>query len=208
MQEQYDCIFCVVDLHSITVSQIPAELRKNTYDLLSLYLACGLDPQKSILFVQSHVSAHTELAWVLNTIAYVGEMNRMTQFKDKSRKHADNINMGLMDYPVLMASDILLYQTDLVPVGVDQKQHVELARDLAQRFNSRFSPTFVVPDCLTPKVGAKIMSLQEPNAKMSKSDVNENAKRRILGHSISDVTNGVYTHKDIRQLRKAINKIR
>ena len=175
MQEQYDCIFCVVDLHSITVSQIPAELRKNTYDLLSLYLACGLDPQKSILFVQSHVSAHTELAWVLNTIAYVGEMNRMTQFKDKSRKHADNINMGLMDYPVLMASDILLYQTDLVPVGVDQKQHVELARDLAQRFNSRFSPTFVVPDCLTPKVGAKIMSLQEPNAKMSKSDENENA---------------------------------
>ena len=175
MQEQYDCIFCVVDLHSITVSQIPAELRKNTFDLLSLYLACGLDPQKSILFVQSHVSAHTELAWVLNTIAYVGEMNRMTQFKDKSRKHADNINMGLMDYPVLMASDILLYQTDLVPVGVDQKQHVELARDLAQRFNSRFSTTFVVPDCLTPKVGAKIMSLQEPNAKMSKSDENENA---------------------------------
>lgn len=175
MQEQYDCIFCVVDLHSITVSQIPAELRKNTFDLLSLYLACGLDPQKSILFVQSHVSAHTELAWVLNTIAYVGEMNRMTQFKDKSRKHADNINMGLMDYPVLMASDILLYQTDLVPVGVDQKQHVELARDLAQRFNSHFSPTFVVPDCLTPKVGAKIMSLQEPNAKMSKSDENENA---------------------------------
>lgn len=175
MQEEFNSIFCVVDMHSITVNQVPAELRKNTFDLLALYLACGLDPQKSILFVQSHVSAHAELAWVLNTIAYVGEMGRMTQFKDKSRKHADNINMGLMDYPVLMASDILLYQTDLVPVGIDQKQHVELARDLAQRFNNKYSPTFVVPDCYTPKVGAKIMSLQEPTAKMSKSDENENA---------------------------------
>lgn len=175
MQEEFNSIFCVVDMHSITVNQVPVELRKNTFDLLALYLACGLDPQKSILFVQSHVSAHAELAWVLNTIAYVGEMGRMTQFKDKSRKHADNINMGLMDYPVLMASDILLYQTDLVPVGIDQKQHVELARDLAQRFNNKYSPTFVVPDCYTPKVGAKIMSLQEPTAKMSKSDENENA---------------------------------
>ncbi len=180
MQEEFDSIFCVVDMHSITVNQIPAELRKNTYDLLALYLACGLDPQKSILFVQSHVPAHAELAWVLNTITYVGEMNRMTQFKDKSRKHADNINMGLMDYPVLMASDILLYQTDLVPVGIDQKQHVELARDIAQRFNNRYSPTFVVPECYTPKIGAKIMSLQEPTAKMSKSDENENAVVTML----------------------------
>lgn len=175
MQQQFDSIFCIVDLHSITVAQVPAELRKNTYDLLALYIACGLDPQKCILFVQSHVPAHAELAWVLNTIAYVGEMGRMTQFKDKSRKHADNINMGLMDYPVLMASDILLYQTDLVPVGIDQKQHVELARDLAQRFNSRYSPTFVVPECYTPKIGARIMSLQDPTSKMSKSDENENA---------------------------------
>lgn len=175
MQNDYNCIFCVVDMHSITVSQIPAELRRNTYDLLALYLACGLSPEKSIIFVQSHVPAHAELTWVLNTIAYVGEMNRMTQFKDKSRKHADNINMGLMDYPVLMASDILLYQTDLVPVGVDQKQHVELARNLAQRFNNRFSPTFVMPECYIPPVAAKIMSLQDPSSKMSKSDPNENA---------------------------------
>lgn len=175
MQEEFDCIFCVVDMHSITVTQVPSELRKNTFDLLALYMACGLSPEKSILFVQSHVPAHAELTWVLNTIAYVGEMNRMTQFKDKSRKHADNINMGLMDYPVLMASDILLYQADLVPVGVDQKQHVELARNLAQRFNARYSPTFVVPDCYIPPVAAKITSLQDPTAKMSKSDPNENA---------------------------------
>ena len=134
MQEEFDCIFCVVDMHSITVTQVPSELRKNTFDLLALYMACGLSPEKSILFVQSHVPAHAELTWVLNTIAYVGEMNRMTQFKDKSRKHADNINMGLMDYPVLMASDILLYQADLVPVGVDQKQHVELAHDFRYDF--------------------------------------------------------------------------
>ena len=180
MQEEFNSIFCVVDLHSITVNQVPAELRKNTFDLLALYIACGLDPQKSILFVQSHVPAHTELAWVLNTVTMVGEMNRMTQFKDKCRKHADNINMGLMDYPVLMAADILLYQTDLVPVGIDQKQHVELARDVAQRFNNKYSPTFVVPECYTPKVGAKIMSLQEPTAKMSKSDENENAVVTML----------------------------
>ena len=180
MQEEFNSIFCVVDLHSITVNQVPAELRKNTFDLLALYIACGLDPQKSILFVQSHVPAHAELAWVLNTVTMVGEMNRMTQFKDKCRKHADNINMGLMDYPVLMAADILLYQTDLVPVGIDQKQHVELARDVAQRFNNKYSPTFVVPECYTPKVGAKIMSLQEPTAKMSKSDENENAVVTML----------------------------
>lgn len=173
-QDEYQCIYSVVDLHAITVKQDPAVLRKNAYELLSIYLACGLDPEKTVLFVQSHVPEHAELAWVLNTITYIGELNRMTQFKDKCAKHADNINMGLMDYPVLMASDILLYETALVPVGVDQKQHLELTRDLAIRFNSRYSPTFVVPEPFIPKHGAKIMSLQNPTAKMSKSDENVN----------------------------------
>ena len=141
LQDEYNCLYCVVDLHSLTVTQVPAELRKNTMDLVALYIACGIDPDKSSLFIQSHVHEHAELTWILDTIAYVGEMNRMTQFKDKSRKHADNINMGLMNYPVLMASDILLYQTDLVPVGKDQLQHLELARNLAERFNNRYSPT-------------------------------------------------------------------
>lgn len=175
LQEQYQCIFCVVDLHSLTVTQVPAELRKNTMDLLALYIACGLDPDVSTLFVQSHVHEHAELAWILDTVSYIGELNRMTQFKEKSRKHADNINMGLMNYPVLMASDILLYQTDLVPVGKDQVQHLELARNLAERFNSRYSETFVVPQGLVPKTGYSIKSLQDPSAKMSKSDPNENA---------------------------------
>ncbi len=175
LQEEYNCIYCVVDLHSLTVTQIPAELRKNTMDLLALYIACGIDPQKSTLFIQSHVHEHAELAWILDTVTYVGEMNRMTQFKEKSRKHADNINMGLMNYPVLMASDILLYQTDLVPIGKDQVQHLELARNLAERFNSRYSPTFVVPEGFLPKAGKSIKSLQDPSAKMSKSDPNENA---------------------------------
>ena len=178
--DEYECIFSVVDLHAITVRQDPKELKERCYALLAQYIACGLDPEKCTMFVQSHVPAHTELAWVLNTVTMVGEMNRMTQFKDKCRKHADNINMGLMDYPVLMAADILLYQTDLVPVGIDQKQHVELARDVAQRFNNKYSPTFVVPECYTPKLGAKIMSLQEPTAKMSKSDENENAVVTML----------------------------
>ena len=175
LQEEYDCLFCVVDLHSLTVTQVPAELRKNTMDLVALYIACGIDPTKSSLFIQSHVHEHAELAWILDTIAYVGELNRMTQFKDKSRKHVDNINMGLMNYPVLMASDILLYQTDIVPVGKDQVQHLELARDLAERFNARYSDTFVVPDKLLSKSGQSIKSLQDPSAKMSKSDTNDNA---------------------------------
>ena len=175
LQEQYNCIFCVVDLHSLTVTQVPAELRKNTMDLLALYIACGIDPTKSTLFIQSHVHEHAELAWILDTISYIGEMNRMTQFKEKSRNHADNINMGLMNYPVLMASDILLYQTDLVPVGKDQVQHLELARNLAERFNNRYSDTFVVPEGLLSKTGSSIKSLQDPAAKMSKSDPNENA---------------------------------
>jgi len=174
LQDEYNCIFCVVDLHSLTVTQVPAELRKNTMELLALYIACGIDPQKSTLFIQSHVHEHAELAWILDTISYVGEMNRMTQFKEKSRKHADNINMGLMNYPVLMASDILLYQTDLVPVGKDQVQHLELARNLAERFNNRYSDTFVVPEGLLSKTGSSIKSLQDPTAKMSKSDPNEN----------------------------------
>ncbi len=175
LQEAYDCLFCVVDLHSLTVAQVPAELRKNTLDLVALYIACGIDPSKSILFIQSHVSAHAELAWILDTVAYVGELNRMTQFKDKSRKHADNINMGLMNYPVLMASDILLYQAEYIPVGKDQVQHVELTRDIALRFNARYSDTFAIPECLLSKSGSSIKSLQDPTAKMSKSDVNDNA---------------------------------
>ena len=175
LQEQYECLFCVVDLHSLTVTQVPAELRKNTLDLVALYIACGLDPNKSTLFIQSHVHEHAELAWILDTVAYVGELNRMTQFKDKSRKHADNINMGLMNYPVLMASDILLYNADLIPVGKDQVQHVELTRDIAQRFNARYSDTFVVPEALLNKAGQSIKSLQDPGAKMSKSDPNDNA---------------------------------
>ena len=175
LQEQYDCLYCVVDLHSLTVTQVPAELRKNTMDLVALYIACGIDPLKSTLFIQSHVHEHAEIAWILDTVAYVGELNRMTQFKDKSRKHADNINMGLMNYPVLMASDILLYQTDYVPVGKDQVQHVELTRDVAERFNARYSDTFVVPETLLNKSGQSIKSLQDPTAKMSKSDPNDNA---------------------------------
>lgn len=175
LQEEYNCLYCVVDLHSLTVKQVPAELRKNTMELVALYIACGIDPAKSALFIQSHVHEHAELTWILDTIAYIGELNRMTQFKDKSRKHADNINMGLMNYPVLMASDILLYQAELVPIGKDQTQHLELARDLAIRFNSRYSDTFAVPEALMFKSGSSIKSLQDPTAKMSKSDPNENA---------------------------------
>ena len=175
MQDEYDCFFAMADMHAITVRQEPAELRRRTLELAALYIACGIDPQKCALYVQSHVSAHAELCWVLNSITYVGEASRMTQFKDKSSKHADNVNMGLMDYPVLMAADVLLYQTDLVPVGADQKQHLELARDLAIRFNNRYGETFRVPEPLIQKGGAKICSLQEPEKKMSKSDENPNA---------------------------------
>ncbi|MBQ9782271.1 MAG: tryptophan--tRNA ligase, partial [Clostridia bacterium] len=175
LQDEYNCIYSIADLHSLTVKQEPAKLRQQTLGLLALYLACGIDPEKCIIFVQSHVSAHSELTWILNTMTYPGELNRMTQYKDKSKSHADNVNVGLMDYPVLMASDILLYGTHVVPVGVDQKQHLELTRDLAGRFNSRYSDTFVVPEPIFSKYGAKIMSLADPTKKMSKSDVNENA---------------------------------
>lgn len=172
LQEDYDCIFAAADMHAITVRQNPAELRQKTLALIALFLACGVDPEKSIVYVQSQVPAHAELCWALNTFTYVGEMERMTQFKDKSARHADNINMGLMDYPVLMAADILLYQTDVVPVGLDQRQHLEISRDIAQRFNNAYSPTFKVPEGLYPKMGAKICDLLDPAKKMSKSAEN------------------------------------
>ena len=178
--DEYHCYYCVVDMHAITVRQVPAELRRRTYETLALYMACGLDPQKNTLFVQSHVPQHAELGWVLDCYTMFGELSRMTQFKDKSAKNADNINAGLFTYPALMAADILLYQTELVPVGQDQKQHLELARDIANRFNQVYGETFVVPDGYIAKDGAKIMSLQEPTKKMSKSDANENAVVRIL----------------------------
>ncbi len=175
VQEENEGIFCVVDQHAITVPQEAKDLRKNTLEVLALYIACGLDPEKNTLFIQSHVSAHAELAWVLNTITSMGQLNRMTQYKEKSQKNEANLNAGLFTYPVLMAADILLYQTDAVPVGEDQKQHLELARDLAERFNSRYSDTFKVPDPMISKFGARIMSLQEPTKKMSKSDSDPNA---------------------------------
>ena len=167
-------IFAIADLHALTVRQNPAEYRKRALSFFAQYLACGLDPKKSILYFQSHVHQHTELAWVLNCFTYVGEMSRMTQFKDKSAKHAENVNMGLLDYPVLMASDILLYQSDFVPVGIDQKQHLEICRDIAIRFNNIYSPTFTVPEPLFGKQGTKIYSLQDPTQKMSKSDPDPN----------------------------------
>ena len=176
----YKCFYCVVDMHAITVRQVPAELRRRTYETLALYMACGLDPAKNTLYVQSHVSAHAELAWILDCYTMFGELSRMTQFKDKSAKHADNVNAGLFTYPSLMAADILLYQTDMVPVGVDQKQHLELARDIANRFNGVYSDTFTVPQGYIAQNGRKIMSLADPAKKMSKSDENENAVVYIL----------------------------
>ena len=174
LQEEYNCVYAIANMHAITVRQNPAELRQRTLALLALYIACGVDPEKCILYLQSHVPCHAELAWVLNTFTYVGEMERMTQFKDKSARHAENINMGLMDYPVLMAADILLYQADYVPVGEDQRQHLEITRDIATRFNNAYSPTFTVPQGIFRKVGAKINDLQEPTKTMSKSGENPN----------------------------------
>ncbi len=193
-QDEFNCIYSIADLHTLTVKQVPAELRQRSLELLALYIACGLDPQKCTLFIQSHVHEHAELTWILNTITYPGELARMTQFKDKSQRHAENVNMGLMDYPVLMASDILLYGADLVPVGADQKQHLEIARDLAVRFNNRYSPTFVVPEPYIPKMGAKVMSLSDPTRKMSKSDSNENGYI-----SMSDSTDTI-----IRKFKRAV----
>ena len=205
LQEEYNCYYSVVDLHAITVPQEAKDLRANTMQLLAQYLACGLDPEKNTIFIQSHVSAHTELMWILSTMTYMGELSRMTQFKDKSQKNEANLNAGLFTYPVLMAADILLYQTDLVPVGEDQKQHLELARDLANRFNNRYSPTFKVPEPYIQKAGARVMSLQEPTKKMSKSDENENAYilliddedtiRRKIKRSVTDSV-GIVQYSD------------
>lgn len=180
LQDEYNCLFCIVDLHALTVRQNPAELRKRSREVLMQYIAAGLDPEKNIMYYQSHVSAHSELAWILNCFTYMGELNRMTQFKEKSQKHSENINAGLFTYPVLMAADILLYQADLVPVGNDQSQHLEIARDIAIRFNNLYGDTFIVPEGYFPKVGARIMSLQEPTKKMSKSDENENGFIALL----------------------------
>lgn len=174
-QNQYECIFSIVDLHAITVPQDPNELKKNIYNLLALYLACGINPKRSPIFVQSQISAHAELTWILNTISYMGELSRMTQFKDKSAKiNTDKSSVGLFDYPVLMAADILLYKTNIVPVGEDQKQHVELCRNLAQRFNNRFGETFIVPEVKIRKESARIMGLDNPEKKMSKSAASQN----------------------------------
>ena len=194
LQNDYDCLYCVVDMHAITVRQTPADLRRHTFEGVALYTACGIDPEKSVMFVQSHVPAHAELAWILGCNTMFGELSRMTQFKDKSAKHADNINAGLFTYPVLMAADILLYGAHVVPVGLDQKQHLELARDIANRFNGVYGETFVVPEPYIPKAGMKINSLTDPTKKMSKSDPNENSYVGII--EPRDVT--------IRKIKRAV----
>lgn len=180
LSDEYECFYSVVDLHSITVRQDPSELRKRARNLLTLYIAAGLDPQKNCIYYQSHVSGHAELAWILNCFTYIGELNRMTQFKDKAAKHADNINAGLYTYPVLMAADILLYQADVVPVGKDQLQHLEITRDIAQRFNAIYGDIFTIPEPYMGKAGANIRSLQNPEKKMSKSDENANASIYLM----------------------------
>lgn len=169
MQDEYDCIFCVVDEHAITVPQDPQQLKEKILEIAAIYLAAGIDPKKSIIFVQSQVPAHTELGWILNTIAKIPELERMTQFKDKSKTHRESVNMGLFDYPVLQAADILLYKTKVVPIGEDQEQHVELTRDLAKRFNKIYGPTFIIPKSLVKPEGKRILGLDNPSKKMSKS---------------------------------------
>ncbi len=205
LQYECDCVFCVVDLHALTLRLEAAERRRRTYECYATMLACGLDPERNIIMVQSHVPAHAELAWVLNCYTYYGELQRMTQFKDKSERHSENINVGLFDYPVLMAADILLYQTNIVPVGADQKQHLEITRDIAIRFNNVYGNVFTVPEPYIPQVGARIMSLQEPEKKMSKSDENENAYilildppdviRRKIRRAVTD-SEGVIAYRD------------
>jgi len=180
LQDEYEPYYCVVDLHALTVRQNPAELRERTLKNIAIYVASGLDPEKNTIFIQSHVPAHSEAAWILNCFCYMGELSRMTQFKDKSQKAGESVNAGLFTYPVLMAADILLYNTDLVPVGSDQKQHIELARDLAIRFNNLYSPTFKVPEVYIGQSGARIMDLQEPTKKMSKSADNPNGYILIM----------------------------
>ena len=178
--DEYQCFYSVVDLHSITIRQDPAELRRRARNLLTLYIAAGIDPEKNCLYYQSHVSGHAELAWILNCFTYMGELNRMTQYKDKAAKHADNINAGLFTYPVLMAADILLFQSDVVPVGKDQLQHLEITRDIAQRFNAVYGDVFTIPEPYIGKTGASIKSLQNPEKKMSKSDENPNASIYLM----------------------------
>ncbi|SUY46272.1 tryptophanyl-tRNA synthetase [Clostridium putrefaciens] len=180
LQDQYDCYFCVADLHAITVRQDPKDLRRRTLEILSIYISSGIDPEKNTLFIQSHVPAHSEASWLLTCSSYMGELGRMTQFKDKSQKYGESIGAGLFNYPILMSSDILLYNADLVPVGIDQKQHLELARDIGERFNNLYSPTFTIPDAYIPTSAAKIMDLQDPTKKMSKSEDNPNGYILIM----------------------------
>ena len=202
MQDEYDCYYMIADLHTLTIRKDPEELRQNTLSLIALYIAAGLDPEKNTIFVQSHVPAHTGLSWVLNCYTYMGELNRMTQFKDKAAKHADNINAGLFTYPVLMAADILAYNADLVPVGDDQKQHLEITRDIAERFNSIYGETFKIPEPYIAKIGARIMGLQEPTSKMSKSSPNP-LDKILLTDSPEDI---------LKKFKKAVtdseNKVR
>ena len=198
MQDKYDCYYMIADLHTLTVRRDPEELRKNTLSLIALYIAAGLDPEKNTIFVQSHVPAHSGLSWILNCYTYIGELNRMTQFKDKAAKHADNINSGLFNYPVLMAADIL----DLVPVGDDQRQHLEITRDIAERFNKLYGETFKIPEAYVGKAGARIMGLQDPTSKMSKSAENE-LDKILLTDSPEDI---------MKKFKKAVtdseNKVR
>lgn len=202
MQDEYDCYYMIADLHTLTVRRDPEELRQNTLSLIALYVAAGLDPEKNTIFVQSHVPAHSQLSWILSCYTYMGELNRMTQFKDKAAKHADNINNGLFSYPVLMAADILLYNADLVPVGDDQRQHLEITRDIAERFNSLYGKTFTVPEAYVGKTGARIMGLQDPTSKMSKSAENE-LDKILLTDSPEDI---------MKKFKKAVtdseNKVR
>ncbi|MGI6238158.1 MAG: tryptophan--tRNA ligase [Christensenellales bacterium] len=200
LQDEYDCLYSIVDLHALTVRQNPAELRKACLRTMSVFLASGLDPKKNIIYFQSHVHEHAELSWMLSCYTYMGELSRMTQYKDKSQKHADNINAGLFTYPALMAADILLYLSDLVPIGADQKQHLELARDVAQRVNAIYPDLFIVPEGYFPKIGAKVMSLTEPEKKMSKSDLEEtfiamldapDVIRRKMRRAVTDSENSV-----------------
>ncbi len=202
LQEDYNALYCVADMHAITVRQDPAALRRQSLELFAQFIACGLDPEKSIIFIQSQVPQHAELAWVLNCYTMFGELSRMTQFKDKSATHADNVNAGLFTYPSLMAADILLYQTDLVPVGEDQRQHVELTRNIAQRFNSVYGDVFTMPEAYIPKVAARVMSLSEPDKKMSKSNPNENSYVLVMDkpedimrkfkRAVTDSEGGIY----------------
>ena len=216
LQNDYECLYAIMDMHSITVRQDPAELKKRTLDLLKIYLACGIDPEKNLLFVQSHVPSHAQLSWVLNCYTYMGELSRMTQFKDKSKGHGDNINAGLFTYPVLMAADILLYGAELVPVGKDQMQHIELCRDVAERFNSVYGDVFVIPEGFMPKAGAKVMSLQEPTKKMSKSDPNPkgyismlddvNVIAKKIKSAVTD-SEGVVEFRDGDETKSGINNL-